>query len=358
MSALDALREQVQALIARLADGSRDDASRDALLARAAPLQAARIPAYGRLLRGAATGRWPRALPTDVFRFTRVAGHPPSEDRKVFRTSGTTHGARGEHPFRALDLYDQAARAAASRMLFPETRRMPLLLLAPPPAQAPDSSLSHMLGRFAEWFGEGSPRWLMRDGALALGELREALRAASGPVALLGTSFALMHAEEGLGAERFELAPGSLIMPTGGFKGRSRELDAEAMRRGLIARYGVPDSHIVGEYGMTELSSQCYETSLVDALEGGPRRPERVLWAPGWVRVTPVDPRTLEAVEEGEVGLLRIDDLANVDSVCAIQTSDLGRRVDGATFALLGRAAQAQTRGCSLAIEEALEAGR
>ena len=148
--------------------------------------------------------------------------------------------------------------------------------------------------------------------------------------------------------ERFELATGSRIMQTGGFKGRSREVDPTQMRVLLSERYGVAETHIVSEYGMTELSSQMYETCLVDSLAGRVRT--RRYAAPWWVRVTPVDPITLEPSSEG---ILRIEDCANLDSVAAIQTADRARLLaDG--FELLGRDPNAVPRGCSLAIEEAL----
>src|SRR5690606_74005 len=97
----------------------------------------------------------------------------------------------------------------------------------------------------------------------------------------------------------------------------------------------------------TELSSQMYE----DTILGGdaPRR----YWVPGWVRARAVDPDTLAPLPDGALGVLRIDDLANLDSVAAIQTADLGV-VEGDRLTLIGRAPGATPRGCSLAIEEAL----
>ena len=148
-------------------------------------------------------------------------------------------------------------------------------------------------------------------------------------------------------------------MQTGGFKGRARAVAPDAMRRALTAAFGVPDPFIVAEYGMTELSSQLYESTLRDALfaaEVGPRR----LLAPGWVRATPVDPESLGPVEAGTPGILRIDDLANLDSVCAVQTSDLARSVQAegtgarAGVEVLGRAPDAVPRGCSIAADLAL----
>ena len=238
-------------------------------------------------------------------------------------------------------------------MLFPDVDRIRLVILAPHEDVARDSSLEYMLARFAEWFGTQCT-WVWRRGELDLELLTEQLRSAeasSEPVALLGTSFAFVHAEDGLGDRRFELPPGSRLMQTGGYKGRSREVDPEVLLAAVGARYGVSASQIINEFGATELSSQMYGTTLREELEGsvGPRR----LWVPPWVRATPVDPDTLEPVEGDAVGILRIDDTANLDSVCCIQTADLAKRTDGG-IVVLGRAPGAIPRGCSLAADQAL----
>jgi len=101
---------------------------------------------------------------------------------------------------------------------------------------------------------------------------------------------------------------------------------------------------------MTELSSQLYGRSLITGIDESPER----LWAPPWMRITAVDPVTLAPLPEGEVGILRIDDLANLDSCISIQTADFGRVFADATVELLGRDKASTPRGCSLAIEEAL----
>lgn len=349
----EALEARIAALVDRLADGSRDDDARDALLAELADYQAANVVPYGRLRNARAKVEAIPALPTDVYRFARVAAHPPELDVRVFRTSGTTNAERGQHPFRSLALYDRAARAAAKHMLFPDRERMRLAILAPHESELPDSSLSYMLSRFEEWFGTETT-WVFRGGALDLEALARAVDGACAvgePLALLGTSFAFVHADDGLGERRFALPHGSRIMQTGGFKGRSRTVEPEAMRALLASRYGVPEDFVVAEYGMTELSSQTYETTLRDALLGTPA--PRRLWHPGWMRATPVDPETLREVPEGEVGLLRLDDAANLDSCAFVQTSDLARR-EGDGFVLLGRAPGAVPRGCSIAADEAL----
>ena len=347
------LKARIEALIATFEAGQPvDAAARDGLIEDLAAWQARRIPEYGRLQRH---GAWPPALPTDVFRFRRIAAHPEEEDLRVFRSSGTTSSERSIHVYCDLDLYDVSARAAARHMLFPDVDKMRLVILAPHEDEAPDSSLEYMLARFADWFGTECA-WVWRRDALDLELLTERLRqaeASGDPVAVLGTSFGFVHAEDGLGEQRFELPPGSRVMQTGGYKGRSREVDPDILLAAIGARYGVAAPRIINEFGATELSSQMYETTLREELDGplGPRR----LWVPPWVRATPVDPDTLQPVQGETIGILRIDDTANLDSVCCIQTADLAQRLhDG--IVVLGRAPGATPRGCSIAADQALGA--
>jgi hypothetical protein len=353
VTARAALKGRIEAQIAGFEAGQRVDArARDELIEDLAAWQATRISEYGRLQRH---GTWPPALPTDVFRFRRIAAHPEAEDLRVFRSSGTTSSERSVHVYRDLSLYDFAARAAARHMLFPDVDKMRLVMLAPHEDDARDSSLEYMLARFAEWFGTECT-WVWRHGALDIELLAKQLRDAevSGqPLAVLGTSFAFVHAEDGLRDRRFELPPGSRIMQTGGYKGRSREVDREVLLEAIHARYGVAAPRIINEFGATELSSQLYDTTLREDIYGsaGPRR----LWVPPWARATPVNPDTLHPVEGESVGILRIDDTANLDSVCCIQTADLARRLDDG-IVVLGRASGAAPRGCSLAADQALGA--
>jgi len=361
LSARLELAARIALFIERCADGSRADAVRDLLLDELLERQASSVHAYRVFL--ASERRRPAefllpALPTDAFRFARVAAHAPALERRVFRTSGTTSGARGEHSFADLSLYDRAAQAAARYALFADRPKLRLIVLAPDEQELGDSSLSYMLSRLVEWFGDRHSTYVWRRGQLQLERLRQELQDAQvrgEPVALLGTSFAFVHAEDGL-QERFALPPGSRIMQTGGFKGRSRSVEPAALIELLCRRYGVAESYVVQEYGMTELSSQCYELTLRAALLGmqpGPRR----FWVPGWVRVRAIDPSTLAPVAPGAVGLLRIDDLANTGSVCAIQTGDLAR-VDATGLTLLGRASDAVARGCSVAVDAWLGGAR
>lgn len=353
-----ALQNAILALIERLSNGDRDPSARDALLRESLQVQRHRVPAYANLCQhrqvadSAPLSGLP-ALPTDVFRYARVAAHPPQDDMRLFRTSGTTSGARGAHPIADLTLYDAAAQAAARHALFDARRPMRVLVLAPSAQEAPDSSLSHMLARFVEWFGDGQGDTVWSGNQVDVDALRAtATRAQQDgvPVALVGTSFAYVLAEDALTEQQappIALPEGSFVMQTGGFKGRSRTVDEADMVAMLQARYGVPGHRVVQEYGMTELCSQMYQLGVRDPNADGR------FWVPGWVRVTAVDPHTLEALPAGELGLLRIDDLANLGSVSSVQTSDLARATEG-YVELHGRAPGAVPRGCSLATEEAL----
>jgi hypothetical protein len=177
-------------------------------------------------------------------------------------------------------------------------------------------------------------------------------------VCLLGTSFAYVHWLDALDAadERFLLPPGSRLMDTGGFKGRSRALDEDEMRARYRDRLGIEPAFAINEYGMTEMCSQFYDTTLRETVLSGAAGPRRKRMPP-WVRTRVVHPDTLEPVVAGVPGLLQHFDLANAGSVMAIQTEDLGV-LAGDGFRVLGRAAGAAPRGCSIAMDELLSAAR
>jgi hypothetical protein len=172
-------------------------------------------------------------------------------------------------------------------------------------------------------------------------------------VFLLGTAFAFLHFLDALADKgmRFELPPGSRSMETGGFKGRTREVARPDFYAMLSAGTGISAEHIVNEYGMTELSSQFYDESLVMHQASD--------WKtiPAWTRVLCIDPATSQPVPDGIPGLIRIYDLANVGSCCVLQTEDVGVK-RGQRFQVHGRVQAAGPRGCSLAAEDALRLTR
>lgn len=307
------------------------------------------------------------AVPAEAFRLTRVAVHEPREDVARFKTSGTTAATSGTHPFRTLDTYRELALCSGERALFSAWPGPHVVVaLAEPPSQPPSSSLGFMMELFMTRFdGRPAPekRWLLGPGGVDREALRDAAalaRERGEPFVVLATAFALVALLDQLDGARVEAPERTVIMQTGGFKGRSRELEPERLRAEIARCFGGSADHVVGEYGMTELTSQLYEPRLPGsalAKELSASEPRDVYLEPPWLRVTPVDPADLTAVPDGEVGIARIVDLGNVDSAVAIVTQDLVRR-RGPGIELLGRRAGAEPRGCSLAVETLLAAGR
>ena len=313
------------------------------------------------------------AVPSDAFRLTRVATFPAELDAVRFFTSGTTGAERGTHAMRRTDTYEQLSLAYGRQTLLGRAIGCAAVVvaLAPAPTDPPSSSLSYMMARFMEAF-DGEPlddaeprfssasasRWLLGEDGVNQAGLQRAAQAASQrgrPLLLLGTAFALVRLLDDLTGKRLPLPGGSVVMQTGGFKGRTREVSTAELRAGVAAAFQLPATRVVGEYGMTELTSQLYEATVAESALAAerPGAAPGIYFEPPWLRVTPVDPLTLRPVADGEAGLARFIDLGNVDSAVSVVTQDLVRRVDGG-IQLLGRQPGAPERGCSLAIEALL----
>lgn len=298
--------------------------------------------AFGRPPRAVGSWREIPPVPTGAFKEARLACFPASDDVRVFRTSGSTTSARGELWLDTLDLYDASLLASFEAYVCAGDRPR-FAVLAPSAADAPDSSLSHMFDCALQRLGAPGSRFFASaegwDPAAAIAFLRTARE----PLAVAGTAFAFVHLIDALDAG-IDLPEGSRVMETGGFKGRSRELERHELHAAISSALAVPPERIINQYGMCELGSQFYEDSLRTGTPSQTKRP------PPWVRTRVVDPATLEDVLDGEAGVLVHYDLANTGSVLAVQTSDAGRRTDGG-FVVLGRVEGAEARGCSIAAD-------
>ena len=299
------------------------------------------------------------AVPAAAFKEARLATFPPEETAAWFETSGTTRGRGGRHELPTTRLYDAALLASFDRMLLADGARLRYLNLVPDPRERPHSSLGHMMGVVARERGDGDGGWYLRGDALDIDAfVRDAERASAAGVAVCvaTTAFALVALLDALAVRNTALVlpAGSRIMETGGFKGRTRAVDRATLYAHASSRLGVPADAIVAEYGMTELSSQYYD-SFVSRAHVEPR----VKTAPPWLRPIVVggDGRPLPP---GVVGAIRHVDLANRGSVIAIETEDLGALTEApagaraAGLVLIGREEGAELRGCSLDAETLL----
>lgn len=333
----------------------------DELALAAFAFQYQRIAPYRRLCdaRGttpATVGDWRRVPPVPALAFKTVAlAAAPAVE--TFRSSGTTGAGGGEdgrsvhhHPF--PDLYRAAIDASFPRFcLAGFAGPPPILSLIPPREVLADSSLSFMADHvLARWGGPGSA-WAFGRGGLDARAARSwagARQRDGRPALVLATALALDRWLDSLARQglRFRLPAGSAVFETGGFKGREREVDRRDLLARLEAHLWVAPDRVVSEYGMTELTSQLY----TETLTGGDRD---LFVAPHWVRVRVLEPETLEEAPAGRPGLIAVFDLANLGSAVHLLTEDLGVAPEGGGgIRLLGRAAGAELRGCSLAAEE------
>ena len=238
-----------------------------------------------------------------------------------------------------LSLYDGAmAGPFLDALLGGDETRRPWISLIPTSDVLPTSSLSHMVSGLAARYSdlERSSCHLDATGLDASGAI-EALREVDEPALVLTTSFALINLLDAWSGPNARLPKGSTLMLTGGFKGRSRTLDVSSLESLIEERLGLPASAIVGEYGMTEWTSQAYGLGVRPALV-----------APPWLKIRVIDPITLRDQDPGTPGLVASFDLLNLDNVSAVLTSDIGVLDAQGGLSLVGRAPSAHPRGCGL----------
>ena len=319
-----------------------DLAQFDRLAADVVRHQAARIPAYGRLIkaRGGFDGDWRSAplVPTDLFRELDLCSAPLDAELEArFLTSGTTTGTRGCRRVPDLTLYHAGMIAPfVTHVLAGDTTPRRWLALVPTPEHDPESSLSHMVGALAQRLS-GDITWVMTPQGLDVEGATAFTEGLDEPVVVLTTAFALIHWLDGSGDALMPLPAGSRMMLTGGYKGRARTVEEPELLRLIETRLGLSEDAVVPEYGMTELTSQAYG---------------RPFEAPPWLRLRVVDPATGRDVPEGQEGLVAFFDLLNLDNISALLTGDLGRLDPAGRLTLLGRAPGQVVRGCSLTAEE------
>jgi hypothetical protein len=310
-------------------------------------------------------GRWTQIpfIPTTAFKATELTCLPPAERTAVFYSSGTTAQEASRHfqNSQSLAVYE-ASLWKWFRFHFGSAGE--LVFLTPNPKAAPHSSLVHMFetvrqmsalpesaftGRLSD-----DDSWTI-DFTATVQKLTAACVGGK-PLTVLGTAFSFVHLLDYLAENQlhFQLPEHSRAMETGGYKNRSRTMPKAGLHALITKRLGIAPENIVCEYGMSELSSQAYAgtsdkwpVTREAASSGRPPPVARHFQFPPWARAQIISPETGREVGEGETGLIRVFDLANVFSVAAVQTEDLAIR-RGEQFELIGRAPLAGQRGCSL----------
>jgi hypothetical protein len=304
------------------------------------------------------------AVPTSAFKELELTNLAPDERVAIFHSSGTTEQkpSRHFHSAESLAVYE-ASLWSWFRLHFGDEGE--LVFLTPNASAAPRSSLIHMFETVRQMFGlseaaftgelSANDSWTV-DFAATVQRLKIASETGN-PLTLLGTAFSFVHLLDHLVENnlQFDLPEGSRVMETGGYKNRSRLLPKAELHLLITKQLGITPDNIICEYGMSELSSQAYAVTRdkwqVARSYGASDHLSPVashFHFPPWARAQIVSPENGREVAEGETGLIRVFDLANVFSVAAIQTEDLAIRRGDDGFELIGRTQLAAARGCSL----------
>ena len=330
--------------------GPIDEAKWNDLAGELFAWQFERVPAYHRLC--LAHGVTPKnlsswrdipAVPQQLFKREKLFAHRSAKPAVIYETSGTTTGQPGRQHLLSTDIYRAVAVEGARRIgLLAQVEFLHFLI--PSPVNALHSSLSAMFGFWQKKHGTSRGLFWEQNHRIDFTRLRETLTAqikARRPIAICGTAFSFVHLIDAWSdLPPLRLPRGSWLLETGGFKGRSREISKVELYAQLARTFGVRDNAIWNEYGMSELSSQAY-THGKSGLHH----------TPPWARVLVCDPATGREVGGGKRGLVRWIDLANTDSVLAVQTLDMAERTPHG-FRLIGRLPRTEPRGCSLSAED------
>jgi hypothetical protein len=247
----------------------------------------------------------------------------------TFRSSGTTGQVPSKHLVRHLTLYNQS-HLNGFHHFYPK-QPYTILALLPNYLERGDSSLVHMVRTWMEQFGLPGSGFYLHNFQALHHSLTEATYRKE-PILLIGVSFALLDFVEN---HPIHLPPDTIVMETGGMKGRREEMGRKELHRHLQEGFGL--QHIHSEYGMTELLSQAYSQA------------NGRFHCPPWMKVIITDPANpTHILPKGESGRINIIDLANIHSCAFIATDDHGIQHPDNSFEVLGRLEGAELRGCNL----------
>lgn len=267
-------------------------------------------------------------LPIEFFK-TRKVVSSYKKSKAIFESSGTTNSATSKHYVPDLNLYQQSYQKGFNTFYGPIEAYCVVALL-PSYLEREGSSLVFMVNDLVDRSKHPKSGFYLYDLNTLHQKLLQ-LEKTQTKTLLIGVSFALLDL-----AEQFPLnLKHTIIMETGGMKGRRKELIREELHDVLKKAFGASKIH--SEYGMTELLSQAYS-------EG-----DGLFKTPPWMKVIPRDTEDPLSIQSyGKTGGINIIDLANVYSCSFIATQDLGKVYENGTFEVLGRFDHSDIRGCNL----------
>jgi len=269
-------------------------------------------------------------LPIQFFKSHKVVSSlQPIQE--IFLSSGTTGNATSKHYVTDLSLYEKSFTKGFENF-YKEIDKYTILALLPSYLEREGSSLIYMVHNLIKKSKNPKSNFYLNN----LNELHKVLvelNENNEKVLLIGVSYAMLDLVEKF---KFKLK-NTIVMETGGMKGRRKELIREELHQNLKEGFGVKEIH--SEYGMTELLSQAYSKG------------NGIFECPPWMRVITRDTEdALTMLPEGKSGGINVIDLANINSCSFIATQDLGKTHSNNTFEILGRFDDSDIRGCNLMV--------
>ena len=269
-------------------------------------------------------------LPIQFFKSHKVISSK-EKTQQIFTSSGTTGTQTSKHFVTDTFLYEESYRDAFSEF-YGNIEDYCVLALLPSYLEREGSSLIYMVDDLIKSSNHLDSGFYLNNYNELIEKLIE-LDNSGQNVLLIGVTYALLDLIE---KQNFQLK-NTIIMETGGMKGKRKEMIREELHEILCQGFGVPAIH--SEYGMTELLSQAY------SLGNG------IFECPNWMQILVRDTEdALSYVAEGKTGGINVIDLANINSCSFIATQDLGKKNPNYSFEVLGRFDNSDIRGCNLMV--------
>ncbi|SHF95299.1 Acyl-protein synthetase, LuxE [Flavobacterium segetis] len=269
-------------------------------------------------------------LPIQFFKSHDVVSNN-NDIQEVFSSSGTTGIITSKHLVTDVSLYEESYRHGFSQF-YGNIEDYVVLALLPSYLEREGSSLIYMVKDLISLSNHNDSGFYLHNHDALISKLIE-LDDAGQNVILIGVTFALLDLIE---KHQFQLKH-TIIMETGGMKGKRKEMIREELHEQLCEGFGVAAIH--SEYGMTELLSQAYSLG------------EGIFECPSWIQILVRDTEdALSYIPDGKTGGINVIDLANINSCSFIATQDLGKKYPNNSFEVLGRFDNSDIRGCNLMV--------
>ncbi|MBT8299088.1 MAG: acyl transferase [Maribacter sp.] len=269
-------------------------------------------------------------LPITFFKSKKIVTSK-NKEQVIFSSSGTSGQTTSKHYVTNLALYEQSY-LKSFETFYGDISSYCLMALLPSYLERGGSSLIYMVNDLIHKTNHGDSGFYLDEMDVLIQKLIK-LDSQGMKVLLIGVSFALLDL-----AEKYQLnLKNTILMETGGMKGRRKELIREELHAILKKGFGTQSIH--SEYGMTELLSQAYSQG------------NGIFKNPPWMKVLirdTEDPLSLQ--EYGKTGGINVIDLANINSCSFIATQDLGKSYKDGSFEILGRFDNSDIRGCNLMV--------